>query len=92
MRRIPIDNQLMECVKEIWADIENGTVACSSDIYQNANYCGGFEGELNDIGGGEFTFSKYENRVEVCWISIPGDEIRKIIEGQILTIKAYDPE
>lgn len=84
--KIEIDNNLIKIFKDItqmdlsiqeWREIE------SCDMFQNKNYCGGFDADED-----EFTFSLYLNNTEY-WFQISLDKINKILKKEIKCIDIY---
>ena len=92
-RYISIDSEMSALIKEIYNynfSLTKWCEICSDDMFQSTNYCGGFEDD--GMGSGEFTFSKYFNKKEISRLSIPFENIEKIIKGEIINILEYDPE
>ena len=59
-----------------WYEIE------SSDMFQTANYCGGFDGTEM-----EFTFSYYNEKKEEYWFQLSLKNIASLVSGELKKIE-----
>ncbi len=90
-RLYSVDNELLSLLQEIKQDIAAGLIVASDDLYQSEKYCGGFEGDEDDLAAGEFTFSVYKDKKVIAWLSIPFIQIDEIITGKRTQVLASDP-
>lgn len=68
-----------------WVSREGG------DYFQSLHYCGGFEAD--DAGGGAFTFSRHDDtRRQELWFEFTLDDVPRILDGTITTLKARLPD
>lgn len=90
MNILQIDEELIEICQQIksenksveeWREIE------SSDMFQTAHYCGGFESDE-----AVFTFSYYSTEGEELWLYLELEQVMQIIEGKITEITVSNPQ
>ncbi len=90
MKKLKVNNEFIEILKKINSEaktIEQWRKVESSDMYQTANFCGGF-----DATEDEFTFSYYGNDSIEYWFQFSIEIIGELINGLIQELELSEAD
>ena len=86
---LAIDAELRALCAEVaaWMADEPAWRECeSSDMFQSAHYCGGFEADED-----AFTFSHYDDAGRERWFTLTPEDVGRVLDGQLAAVATREP-